>query len=807
LVKQPGFTLIAVTTLALGIGANTTIFSFTNALLLRSIAGVADQGKLVMIGRTMNGSGFDTFSWPNYADLRDQNKTLAGLAAYYSTAMHLSTAGEADRVRGAAATGSYFSVLGVGAQLGRTLLMEDEAAPGASPVAVISDSLWRRRFDADPEIVGKTMLLNNHQYTIVGVAAESFAGTRIGDTLDVWVPVTMYAQVEPTVWNGADQIMTVRNASWLDVFARLKPGVEIEQARSELGAIARQLEEAYPKFNRQAGVAIAPGLGFESPNTRADVRRFMSLMMGIVGLVLVVACANVANMLLARATVRRREIAIRLALGAGRWRIVRQLLTESLLLALLGGVTGVLVALWANNLLKRFLPPRYMGVPLDVQINLDPRVLGFALFISLLTGVIFGLIPALNTSKPELVPLLKDAVVSGRGVRQSKLRGALVVSQVALSLVVLVCAGLFVRTLRNSRAISPGFDIERVLTLRVDVGRQGYTEPQGKVYYWRLLERVKALPGVESASLVSTLPLSGGSWGTGIRVEGKQLTPDGEPLSTDYNVIAPHYFETIRIRLLLGRDFVEQDSATSPGVVIVNETTAHRLWADENPLGQRLAMGPDQKRLEVIGVVSDVKHRSLFESPRTHLYLPIDQAYKSTMTLLVRTLSDPKNLVAAVQRETQSIDKNLPVFSVRTLEEQLDNSLGPQRVSALFVSAFGVIALLLAAIGLYGVMAYAVSQRTREIGIRLALGASNSDVFRSVLKTGLGLTMMGLVIGLAACLAVTRVLTSQLYGVNGTDPLTFACVAGLLASVAVLACYIPARRATKVDPMIALRSE
>lgn len=806
LLKNPSFSAIAILVIAVGIGANSTIFSFANALLLRPIPGVIEPERLVMIGRTMSGAGFDTLSWPNYVDIRDQNTTLSGLAAFFSTAIHLSTGGEAERVRGAAVTGNYFAVLGVSAELGRTLLEEDSAPPGGSPVVVISDRLWRGHLGADPEIVGQTLVLNAHRYTIVGVAAAPFVGTQIGDPLDVWVPVTMFSQIEPTVWSNADQITSIRNASWLEAFGRLNPNVQPEQVRTELAAIAGRLQEAYPQTNSQVGVTLAAGLGFD-PETRSDVSRFFSVMMGVVTLVLLIVCANVANMLLARATARRKEIGIRLAVGASRARIIRQLLTESLLLALLGGAGGLLIAFWANHLLTRFLPPSYMGVPLNFEFTPDLRILGHTLGISMLTGVLFGSLPALQTSRLELVRLLKDSVAVGLNVRSSKLRSALVVSQIALSSVVLICAGLLMRTLYNSRAIDPGFVVDNVLTCRVDVGRQGYSEQQGKDYYGQLLDRVKSLPGVESASFVLTLPLTGGSWGTGVRILGNGLTSEREPISTDYNVVAPHYFDSMRMRLLVGRDFTEHDHSTSSGVVIVNETAARRWWLDANPIGQRLTMGPEQTPLEVVGVVSDIKHRSLFEKPRTLLYLPVNQSYKSTMTLVARTTGRADDLRGAVKSEAKGIDKNLPVFGVRTLEEQVAASLVPQRLAAALVTAFGLIALGLAAIGLYGVMTYIVSQRTREFGVRLALGANPSDLLRMVVLQGAKLILAGLMLGFAAAVPATRLLEALLFGVGAVDPTTFATVAVILAGVALGASLVPARRATRVDPIVALRYE
>ena len=806
LMKHPGFTLVAVVALALGIGANTTIFSIVNALLLRSVPGVVEPERLVMVGRTNNGQGFDSFSYPNYKDYRDQNTILSGLLTQNRTQLHLSTGAEPERVSSVMVSGNYFEVLGVKASLGRTLTSDDDRAPGESPVAVISNGLWKRRFGADPSIVGKEVSLNAHSFTIVGVTERAFAGTTIGDPVDIWVPITMYHQADPMFADAEEDFLKSRDIVWLNVFGRLKPGVPLERAQAEMSQIASGLEQTYPEVNKGEGVALAPGLGLD-PGDRTEVRGFTGLLMAAVGFVLLIACADVANLLLARATARQKEIGIRLALGASRTRIIRQLLTESLLLAMLGGAAGLFLALWLNDLLLAIVPAEYMGFRLNLDLALDARVLAFTFIVSVLTGMIFGLAPALQASKPDIVHVLKDTGMAGRGIGQARLRSVLVVGQVALSLVLMIGAGLFVRTLRNSRAIDPGFDPDHVLTARIDLGRQSYTKQQGRLFYQQLIERMEASPGVQSASLAIVVPLSGSSWGTAIRLEGKAA--DSPAVPVDFNAIAPRYFETMSTPIVAGRDFTWQDDTEAPRVVIVNETFARRAWPDQNPVGKRVAMAEGRGMsplMEVIGIARDGKYRTLFDRARGYMFLPLLQQYQPEATLHVRA-GNPSMLIGAVQHEVSLLDKNLPVFKVSTMSARMDSALAPQLLAARLVGVFGALALGLAAVGIYGVMAYAVAQRTHEIGVRMALGAQVGDVLKLVIKQGMKLTLIGAGLGLAAAFGLTRLVASFLYGVSPTDPLTFAVISVLLTGVALGACFVPARRAAKVDPMVALRYE
>jgi len=801
LLKKPGFTLVAVITLALGIGANTTIFSFANALLLRPLAGVAEPERLVQIGRTSKNNPFDTLAYPDYVDYREQTTTLAGIAVYRATALHLSSGQEAERVQGALVSGNYFELLGAQAAQGRLLAPADAQTEGAQPVAVIGAGLWRRRFGADPNVVGKTVSLNSHGYTIIGVASDRFAGTSIGEKIEVWAPITMAQYADPGLARFGGQQFRSRGLVWLSAFGKLKPGVTIEQAGADLSNIARRLAEVHTQTNKERGVALVAGLGLR-PDDHKPMRDFTRFLLIAVGIVLLIACANVAGLLLARASGRAPEISIRMALGAGRLRVIRQLLTESLMLALCGGLLGLLIAAWLNSWLQAWLPERYLATPLAVDLDLDARVLGFTFIATLLTGVLFGLASALRSSKPDLVSALKGRPAAGGGAR---LRGALVVAQVALSLALLVGAGLCLRTLSNARAIAFGFDTERVLTAKLDLGRQNYTEPRGQLFYQQLLERARSLPGAQQASLALSVPLTGADYGTGIKLEGHT-----DQVSVLYNIVTPHYLGTMGIPLLLGRDFSPKDDAQAPRVAIVNEGMALRLWPNQNPIGKRFAVmkrGYDNQPVEVIGLIRDMAGYGPFAPMPAQLYLPLPQCYGAEMTLHLRTSGEPEQLMAAVQQSVRELDRNLPVYEMRTLAWHLDNSLTPQRLAAVLISGFGFLAMALAAIGLYGVMSYAVAQRTREFGICLALGAQARDVLLLVMKQGIKLACIGALIGLGGALALTRLMKTLLYGVSPNDPLTFVVIALLSMFVSLLACWIPARRATKVDPMTALRCE
>jgi predicted permease len=695
-------------------------------------------------------------------------------------------------------------VLGVGAVTGRTFLADEERTPGAHPVAVVSHGLWQRRFAADPAIVGKTVTVNAQPFTIIGVAQPGFTGTETGEIFDIWIPLMTQPQTMP---QGGDRLSR-RDQRWLMMIGRLNAGVRAEQAQQELDILAAQLRQAYPKeHSGMSGVLLSPHVGL-GPADYPIVSRFLGTVLAVVGLVLLIACANVANLLLARAATRRKEIAIRLALGATRARIIRQFLTESMLLAVVATGLGLLIPLFARDWLLALFPPLQ---PEALDFTPDFRVAGFTILLSLATALLFGVAPAIQSSRPDVVPELKETGMT-RGLRQRRLSSVFVVAQLAITLTLLVGAGLLVRTLQRFYAIDPGFETRTVLAMSLDLrtplGSNGYTEAKGQRFYQRLTERVATLPGVTAVSLASVMPLGWGSPQQAVFIEGQPPPSPDRPLKLDHNIITPGWFRTMNIPLVVGRDFSEQDKADAPAVAIINEAMARRFWPERNPLGLRFEVGEKPRRtVEIIGVARNSNHRALDEEASPLIYLPLLQHYEAQMILHLRNAVEPLGLVAAVRREAQQLDPNLPLFEIKTLEQRLNESIWPTRTMSKLVVIFGLLALLLAVIGLYGVLSYTVTQRTREIGIHLALGAQGSDVLKLILKQGLRLALIGVALGLASALALTRALSGFLYGVGATDPLTFALVSLLLVAVALLACYLPARRATKVDPLTALRHD
>ncbi len=798
LMKNPGFTLIVVMTLSLGIGANTAVFSFVNALVFKPLPGVTEPGRLAQVSRTYEGRGFSEFSYPDYLDYRDHNTVMSGLALKAGGSFNLNDGREAERVEGEMVSGNFFDVLGVRPERGRLLTPADDSEGRGDLVAVISHGLWRRRFNADPAVIGKTIKLNGYDYTVVGVADKKFEGIRAGSKMDVWVPITTLRQT-----SGGD--LDRRDTSWLEVFGRLKTGVTIERANAEFSTIARQLEQAYPDTNAKDGARVDPDLGMD-PELRMNVRIFSFIPFAAVGLVLLIACANVAGLLLARANARRKEIGARLAVGASRGRIVRQLLTESLMLALLGGAFGILISVWMTEGLISVLPNDFRDLPFKFDFGVDWRVFAFTLAASVLTGALFGLIPAMQASRADLVSALKDA--RSTGGRRAGLRGALVVTQVALSFVLLIAAGLLIRTLRNARVMDLGFEIENLLTARIDLPSQNYNETQGRIFQRRLIERLEALPGVQSVSLAARLPLNDGRGSNRIFPER-----DGQEVQTFVNFVSHRYLETMKIPLLAGRQFNESDDAKAPRVAIISETLQRRAWPNENPIGKRFSyVGPTDGGghipwVEVVGVARDTTLRDLFKPAGQMIYLPLPQNYRAGTALHLRSTVNPEQLAATVRREAGALDPNLPVYRVAPLVEHFTAALTPQRLLTQLISGFGLLALALAGAGLYGSLAYSVSQRTQEIGIRIALGAQSRDVLRLVIFDGMKLTILGLAIGLPASYGLTKLMKSYLYGVSLTDPLTFAAISTTLLTVTLLACYAPAKRAASVDPMIALRYE
>jgi macrolide transport system ATP-binding/permease protein len=799
--KNRGLTLAAVISLGLGIGANTTIFTWVKSVLLRPLPGVVASDQLVTVHGVLKhvGNRPISVSYPDYRDFRDRNEVFDGLIAFNLNPFNLSGDAGPERIWGLLVSGNYFDVLGVRLVAGRGFLSEEDRTPGTHPVAVISYGLWQRRYGADPNLVGKAVQLNDRSFTIVGIAPKDFHGTYIGLAADVYMPMMMQPQMTP-----GDNSLTERNNQWLDVMGRLKPGVSRQQANASLQIIARQLAETYRQGDDGLGVDVFT-LAREPNGAQQFLLPVLAILMAVAGVVLLIACANVANLLLGRATARRREIGIRLALGASRRRLIQQLLTESLILALLGGTCGLLLALWTAGTLVSFVPA--LGLPVWLNLTIDWRVFVFTLAVSLITGIVFGLAPALQGSKTELVSTLKDeAGAIGGGRRKSRVQNTLVVAQIALSLVALVGAGLFIRSLQNAQMLKPGFNPDHVLLTSLDVFPSGYDQTKGLVFYTQLLERIKIVPGVQSITFADKLPLAIlGDTSQGASIEGYTAAKN-EDLNFQFDTVGPDYFQAMNIPLAAGRDFTERDNKNAPGVVIINETMAHRYWANRNPIGQRMRLGNEQP-VEIVGVAKDVKYRSLNEPPQSFMYIPMLQNYRSGMTLIIRTAGDPVTMLPRVRDEVHQMHANMALFDEKTLSEHASVALFAQRLAVKLLSIFGMLALTLAVIGLYSVMAYSVAQRTREIGIRIALGARDGNVFRLVIGHGLVLTIVGISAGFVTAVIVMRFMSSLLFGVTATDPITFIFVVLLLSAVAFIACYIPARRATKVDPLVALRYE
>ena len=818
---SPGFAAVAVLSLALGIGANTSIFSVVNAALLRPLP-VTQPDRLVFVFNGSRTNPYSTSSYPDYVDYRDENEVFSDLLTYSSITMSARADDQTELISGSIVSGNFFDALGVRAALGRTFLPEEDATPNTHPVAVISHGMWERRFGGDPKLIGQQLTLNGHAFTIVGVAPRGFNGPEVLENNEIYVPTMMQALVRPPRGGFSGDmnpdLLGRRGARWMRMIGRLKPGVGIEQAQAAMTAIADGLAQAYPEDNRNTIATLFP-VNKVDPQAYTQLLSVAGLLLAVVAIVLLIACANVANLLLARASARRKEIAVRLAMGASRSRLVRQLLTESLLLSMAGGVVGLLFALWTIDLLKSATPPDgIFSFTLDYK--LDGRVLAFTFLLSLATGVTFGLAPALQASRPDLVPALKDeASAAAQGRRRFSLRSLLVVAQVALSLMLLIGAGLFLRSLNNAQTIDPGFNSDKILDAQLNINLLRYTKAQGREFYRQVIERIEALPGVESASLARVVPMSGAGRTSSFLIQG-QPGPDnvsrsegtGPDVENQYtvntNVIGLKYFSTMGIPLLRGRDFTPQDNEGAPLAAIVNEAFVSRYFDGEEALGKRLSFrGAQGPWSQIVGVARDIKYRTLGEAPRPYVYVALQQNHETGMALHVRTIGDPVSVAGAVRREVQALDQDLPVTSLQPMSAVLGSSLFAARMGAVLLGIFGLLALLLAAVGLYGVMSYTVSRRTREIGIRMALGAQTGNVLRLVLKEGMALVGGGVAAGLIGAAAVTRLLASFLYGVSPLDAPTFAAIPLVLALAALLATYLPARRAAKVDPMIALRYE
>jgi predicted permease len=792
--KSPGFTAVAVFTLALGIGANSSIFSIINEVFLRPVPLAKDPSRLVALGRSLDGREWNGFTHSGYLAYRKQNQVFSGLMGYRGADMNL-TGGGAQRINATLVTGNYFTVLGINAFLGRTFLPEEDQTPGSHPVAVISYGLWTSRFGSDQNLVGKSLTLNGRGFTVVGIAPRGFTGIESGESTDVWVPLMMEGVARPLfpVINSGDFF------SSLTVVGRLNPGISFAQAQAEMSVLAHALEETDPTTKKQKQVILSPNVRFPDPEWRAYARIMTAPLIAAVALVLLIACANVANLLLARTSARSREIAVRLALGASRVQLVRQFLTEGMLLSLLGGLLGVFVGMIPSRLSQVFWGP--------LDLSPDGRVLGFTFLISLLTGMIMGFAPAMQSSKPDLVPALKDGAPQG-GYRGFKLRSLLVILQVALSMVLAVGAGLLVKTLRNRQAIDLGFETKHLLIVPLELRPMGYAENRVRSLQRLLVDRLVAFPGVLSVSLAHDPPVSGLLSGPRkIFTEGQE---SGLGIPVDYDEVAPRYFETLGVSLVRGRDFTDKDRQGSPGVAIISESMARRVWPGEDPIGkhfrliQFISLSPYQ---EVVGVVKDTRYRRLEQKPTPHLYLPFAQNFQVSATVLIRIAVKPNALAQGVRREVVAMDPSLPPPDVRTMADHVSDADSDQKGLAALMSLFGFLALVLASVGVYALMSSAVSQRKHEIGIRMALGADRRDVLKLIVGRALFLTLAGIAIGLTAALALAREISSILYGVSSTDSLTYACVSLLLTAVALFASYIPARRAVKMNPMVVLREQ
>lgn len=798
--KTPGFALVAVLSLALGIGGNATVFSWVQAVLLHPLAGVPHSDRLVAIESIMPDGEYHTSSYPDYRDFRDQSRAFSGMVGVelVGTNLRLQNETHPQRDWGELVTENFFDVLGVHAEQGRMFEPADAQGLNSDPLVVLSYGFWQRRFAADATIIGKTIEINRHSFTVIGIAPRGFRGAIVGIAAEYWVPMMM----QPAALPGED--LEERSPTFIHIIGRLKPEASLQQASSELHTISARLQSQYPANSKNVGVYVCP-LWEAHYGLQAFLLPVLSFLMIVVALVLLIACANVANLLLARATVREREIAVRAALGASRSRLVRQLLSESLLLALLGGGLGILLAYASTNWLMFFLPPAHL--PIGLPLAIDGRIIVFTVALTVLTAFVFGLAPALQTSRPNMNRALQEGGrTASASAGRRRLRNLLVVSETVLAVMLLVGAGLLVRSFRAAEASSPGFNPNNVLLTAMDLRGNGYTGAQAAAFYDRLIQQLRTVPGVQAASLERWVPM----WFTGRgytrpTVEGYTFRRDEEH-EIDYNVVGQEYFSTMQIPLQRGRDFSQRDNRDSQLVCIVNESMAKRFWPGQDPIGHRLNSW--DRWWTVVGVVKDIKYHSMNERPESFLYFPMSQDTSGTdANILVRTAGDPMQLLSAVRAQVHALDAGATIIDSDDLSGLLSVSLFTYRVAATLSSILGLLGLLLASIGLYGVLSYSVSQRRQEIGIRMALGANRKDVLRLVVSAGLKLTLLGIAAGIFAALAFSTALRSLLFGVRSTDPVTLMAVTILLLCVGLIACYLPARRAMAVDPIVALRHE
>jgi predicted permease len=806
--KSPGFTAVAVLTLALGIGANTAIFTLVNAVFFRPIP-VRDPGNLVSIFTTdeRNRSAVSNIlpvSFPNGDDLQHRAQSFSGVSMYSTAAVSMTVNGQPESLTAQTVSGNYFDVLGVQAELGRTFRPEEDAQPGAFPVIVLNYGLWERKFGGDRNVIGKTVLLNGLGFSVIGVAPRGFQGVSVLGGPDLWVPLAMHDQI----FSGLQKVyFNERRFLGFLVVGRLKDGVTTERARSELSTLGSALEHDFPLPNKGRSFTTRPLVESTiNPNLRSLFTKAGQLMMAVVGLVLLIACANIANLLLARAAGRKREISVRLALGATRARIITQLLTEAFILAMVGAVLGIGLAVVARNLLWKFRPPFLLQANLDL--GLDARVLWFTLAIAVFTGLLFGLAPALRASRPDLVSELKERtggeMFSGKRFSVSSI---FVMAQVAFSLIALVGAGLFLMSLRNAQQIDPGFDTRNLAMLSFDLGSLSYDPPRIKEFERRSLEVAQALPGVKAATFATNIPLFGGAFARSIFPEGQEDSSNRNGVLVSIDSVSENYLRTMGIPLVQGDDFDSTVREDSPKVAIINQTAARRFWPNQPAVGKRFKFYGTNDWMQVIGVSQDSKYTTLGEDPTPYIYLPLIQTPSGAVTLFFRTGSDPNGELSTVRSQIQSLDRNLPLTNVWPVGEVISQALWAPRFGASLLAIFALLALTLCSIGIYGVIGYSVGQRIREIGIRMALGAQRRDVLLMVLKQSALMLAVGLVVGLGISFWLARVFTSLMYGVNVNAPGAFVAMGLLMALLGLLASYLPARRAASVSPIVALHNE
>ena len=801
LVRHPLYTAIGVITLALGIGLNTAVFSAVDALLFRPLGGARAPEEIVQVYRTSPGGGnanYRSSSVPHFRDVQERaTDVFSSVAAWNFNFVDLSFGGQNQRVMSVMASASYFSTLGVEMARGRGFSVEEDVGPGAHPVVVLGYSAWQRTFGGDAQIVGESVIVNGEAYTVIGIAPAAFNGVMPMIAPTLYLPLMQIGQIT----RREGKLLETRDENFMNVIARLRPGVTLEQASGRLAAVNRQLTEAFPAQYKGTGMLLVrqSEAGIH-PSFRQTQVQMTSLVMAVVAMLLLIACVNVANLSLARASERSREMAVRLSIGAERSRLIRQLLTESILFAVVAGAVGLVIASWAIDIANGIRIP--MDIDMQPGLRLSLPVLGFTFAVSLAVGIIFGLAPALQATRPALVPALKGEAPAGGS--RSRLSAPLVIAQMALSLMLLTCAGLFLRNIRQATTIDKGFNAERVLLGTLDPSLQGYTRSRTEQFYARLLERVRTLPGVQGAALVDNLPLGLSNSDAGVKVDGYTPSPD-ENMSIAYSVVSPRYFETLQVPMRRGRTFTARDDSAAAPVIIVNERFAERFLQGRDPIGARVrTRGVD---CTIVGVTSTGKYRSLGEEPAAYVYAPQSQSWRAGMTLVVRVAGDPAALIPTLRTEVAALDPVLPLADVKTMETHLGIALLPSRIAGTALGVFGILGLVLAAVGMYGVMSYSVAQRTREIGIRMAIGSSREEVVRLVIGQGMRLVAIGMGVGLAGALGATWLVRGLLYGGSATDPVTIGVVSAVLVSVALLATWLPARRAAGIDPILALRSE